>query len=1785
MVLMVKKTLSLILSIIIVFAGFIMIPGKSNALENDYADVSLPLNAPQDSVCFNNHYYKLYSPEYKTWTEAKKYCEKLGGHLATINSKEEDEFLYSYITKQGVYTAYFGFHRESANSKIWRWVTGEQITYTNWHAGEPNNLGGESYGEYYHSFPNGDWNDGDFGHGTSGDKRYFICEWENLPTGIYVSKSVLNLEVGQSAKLSATVVPSDSSDKSLIWTSDDDDIASVSGGTVYANSVGKTFITAKTKNGYKSVCTVYVSDKTILPSGLNLSNEEITVKEGESYILTGEVLPDDTTDKTIKWSSSDDSIATVTNKGVVSGISEGTTIVTAKTVNNIKKNCTVTVKPVEVTRVILSKNNASLEIGDSFELKTSILPFNAKNKNITFYSGNDDIATVDQNGIVTAESGGIAVITAKADNGVYDTCVVNVKYDVIMPSKISISDKKLFMSPGDTYTLEASVTPDDAFDKSVEWKSSNPDIISVEDGHLIAKSVGNAEITATTCNGLYAVCSIEIRILPKKLTFNRYTLTIYENKSVSLIATVLPADATDKSLKWSSDTPKVATVKDGTITALSEGKAIITAVTSNGIKETCLVTVIKKEAESITIDKTTLYLCVGEGEQLNATVLPESTSNKNVTWSTDKGGIVSVSGGYIYALNYGCTTVRARTSNGCSAECYVTVTPYDEETDDFLIDEVKKYTSDNPVTTYNEIVSNMEGSNELKLRVLNELYQQNGFTDARAGIEYYLETDSYRNDYQYLTENDIYCAYNFYDWLNNTTRGNIARGLLYADGLIFNNEFTSYLNPSTYINDDYPGVKKAKEFLREFLMTDLKKVESLEYSKKVGKVLRTTLKINNMYTEDTVGTYDFETIVSNIEKARNDSERDKWILKYSESVQRYNESNNVEKQIFYGKDISKVFGYSQAFISFASSTANDIYQLINLENELSVYRSNIDFLTNIYNSPNISIDMRLAAKYLIDDIDYGYLYKVKSLLSNVFTLGTDLISVDMNLWKEAFSDAGGNIAGALGTLKLATVLTNIMIPVDDFVKNAAYVQGAAEIAALYSDILKTDKEMFLKNQNAENAWRFYNDYTVLWHLRVYGENQYIKLNEIKTILGKAGTSEYILKGDIVKFNISALENKAFSAANDHPLPVENAYVTARTVVSCPVDVNVYTNSGDLIVSLKDGAEMDYKTSQGHFAVVKSSYSGEYIKVVEAQSSNYLSVEILGDSDGYAQIDHCFIPQPSKLNPYPSPQHYKTSGLKIQRDTRIALDSQLDDFYSYDYIGDGSNVITEHLSSIAQKYTKAEKLETSSQREIDISIGEKKLLDVWGVPGNNSRELSWFSDNEKIASVKDGLITAYGTGTAVITAVSLDNDEASLEFTVNVNNEPITPDEDDGLLISRKYPEFKYMILDDGTAQLVKYRRRGFSNSISVPASVDGYKVSSIGEKLFYQNKLMTGVTLPKGIKNIGRSSFEGCENLLEIKIPGGVETIESAAFMDCLKISKFSLPDSIVHLGSNIVSNTAFEQNTDNWENDALYVNKYLLRVNKKKEGVFNVRKGTKCIASSAFWSCSRLTDITIPESVSDIGEYTFGFCSELTKIPKLPKSITRIGMRTFYRCNKITSADIPDNVSVIGQEAFRNCSKLSEVSIPGSVVEIEAWAFADCSKLTQIYIPKNVETIGDYAIGYNYSEESDNNRNIVPNRYKFDMIQGFAMTAAQEYALENDINFNQINSKRLIGDIDGDEQIAIIDATLIQMKLANLPIGIDFIDEAADTDGDGNVTIIDVTYIQRYLAKMEFGDKIGKPL
>ena len=347
-----------------------------------------------------------------------------------------------------------------------------------------------------------------------------------------------------------------------------------------------------------SGCSFEVKTNTVSVTDVTLDNPALTLEIGTSSKLTATVTPENATNKAVTWSSDTPEVVSVDQEGKVTAKAVGKAVITVKTKDGGKTATgTVMVNSVPVTNVTLDKSMLSLVIGTSGKLIATVTPENATNKAVTWSSDTPEIASVDQEGKVTAKAVGKAVITAKnKDSAKKASCTVIVTESVVAVTDVTLDKPTLALAIGESSKLAATVAPESATNPAVTWSSDAPEVASVDqEGNVTAKKLGTAKITVTTQDGgKTATCTVTVRaVAVTGVTLDNPVLPLAIGTSSKLTATVTPANATNKAVTWTSDAPEVASVdQEGNVTAKKLGTAKITVTTQDGGKTaTCTVTV------------------------------------------------------------------------------------------------------------------------------------------------------------------------------------------------------------------------------------------------------------------------------------------------------------------------------------------------------------------------------------------------------------------------------------------------------------------------------------------------------------------------------------------------------------------------------------------------------------------------------------------------------------------------------------------------------------------------------------------------------------------------------------------------------------------------------------------------------------------------------------------------------------------------------------------------------------------------------------------------------------------------------------------------------------------------------------------------------------------------------------------------------------------------------------------------------------------------------------------
>lgn len=278
-------------------------------------------------------------------------------------------------------------------------------------------------------------------------------------------------------------------------------------------------------------------------------------------------------------------------------------------------------------------------------------------------------------------------------------------------------------------------------------------------------------------------------------------------------------------------------------------------------------------------------------------------------------------------------------------------------------------------------------------------------------------------------------------------------------------------------------------------------------------------------------------------------------------------------------------------------------------------------------------------------------------------------------------------------------------------------------------------------------------------------------------------------------------------------------------------------------------------------------------------------------------------------------------------------------------------------------------------------------------------------------------------------------------------------------------DWMYVLLEDGMAEIAGYE--GWDQNLTIPAELDGYEVTSIGDSAFEDYWRLTSITLPNNVTSIDANPFAGCYNLTDIIV-------------------------SLDHPTLEVIDGVLFDKTEKRL---ICYSWAYMV-------GSYDVPQGTCSIADDAFNNCGFLTNVTLPEGLTSIGDSAFSSCKALTSIT-LPDSVSSIGDSAFYSCDSLTSITLPDSVTSIGANPFVDCDNLTDIvvspehptlevvdgvlfdkvekrlicypyaytassyTVPQGILGIGDEAFFWCESLTSITLPDGLTTIGDEAFNY----------------------------------------------------------------------------------------------------------------------
>lgn len=336
-------------------------------------------------------------------------------------------------------------------------------------------------------------------------------------------------------------------------------------------------------------------------------------------------------------------------------------------------------RDIVVSSVSVSPASVSLTVGATQQLSVTVLPADATDKSEVWKSSAPAVASVTASGLVTALAEGSASITVTV-GGKSASCSVSVIRQVISVESVTLDKTELQLTEGEKATLVATILPENADNKEEEWKSSAPDVASVNaSGEVTALAEGSATITVKV-DGKDASCSVLVKrkvIAVESVTLDKTELELTEGDEAMLVATILPENADNKKISWKSANSGIASVEEGKVTAIKAGATTITVTTEDGEHTaSCAVTVKEKpKASSITLDAESVLVSAGESYTLSVIISP-ADAVCDFQWATSDSRIATVktdgNKGIIETKDFGTATITVTESrSGLTASVVV----------------------------------------------------------------------------------------------------------------------------------------------------------------------------------------------------------------------------------------------------------------------------------------------------------------------------------------------------------------------------------------------------------------------------------------------------------------------------------------------------------------------------------------------------------------------------------------------------------------------------------------------------------------------------------------------------------------------------------------------------------------------------------------------------------------------------------------------------------------------------------------------------------------------------------------------------------------------------------------------------------------------------------------------------------------------------------------------------------------------------------------------------------
>lgn len=446
---------------------------------------------------------------------------------------------------------------------------------------------------------------------------------------------------------------------SVTWTSDDPGIVDVSGngatGTLVARRPGSTIIRAKAGSAGSQIPVKVLSVR-----GVAITQPAVSLRAGANATVSATVDAEDGAIRTVKWSSDNSAIVTVSSQGVLTGVSMGTTTVRAIATGNPQASATVPITVTAARAVLMSPQSMTLWVGDSDALRGDPEVDFPQSRDLMWTSANPTIASVSASGVVTALSVGTTKIRATS---VADARIQGEADLRVLPARVvAISPVTSTVNIGTSRTLVPNVTIEPGLSTAVTWRSTDPSIVSVSNaGVVTGVSLGTVSITAVSVADTMRRGNATVTVTPviRGVTVSPATMTLNAGETDEVVANVNAEGTLPRTVTWRSANPTVATVSAaGDVTGVAAGATTITALSTVDTTKRASLTVTVRPAPIIGITPRQATFAMGDQRTFSALVNVEPGQSSAVIWRSSNSSVASVSqSGVVTGVSLGAATI------------------------------------------------------------------------------------------------------------------------------------------------------------------------------------------------------------------------------------------------------------------------------------------------------------------------------------------------------------------------------------------------------------------------------------------------------------------------------------------------------------------------------------------------------------------------------------------------------------------------------------------------------------------------------------------------------------------------------------------------------------------------------------------------------------------------------------------------------------------------------------------------------------------------------------------------------------------------------------------------------------------------------------------------------------------------------------------------------------------------------------------------------------------------